>query len=131
MADYSAQLNSLSILLHLATVESIAVALAYDTILSTHLEELARARAIKIAGEVDFMGLLSTEQHRFMIHAIAQAAKSAPKPDVHKVVSKAVSDAKSTAVPKRQWIPRKQYLAQLTAEKKASEDAAVAAAASS
>ena len=120
----SAQLNNLSILLHLAAVESIAVALAYDTILSTHLGELARVRANKAAGKVDFMDLLSTKQHRFKIQAIAQAARSAPQPAVPKVVSKAVSEAKSTAVPKRQWIPRKQCLAQLAAEKKSAEAAA-------
>ena len=57
----AAQLNNLSILLHLAAVESIAVALAYDAILSAHLEELVRARADRTAGAVDFMDMLSTE----------------------------------------------------------------------
>ena len=40
LADH---LNNLSIMLHLATTESISVALAYDSILSAHLEELARS----------------------------------------------------------------------------------------
>ena len=53
----SAQLNNLSTLLHLATVESISVALAHDTILSAHLEELARARDNETAGAVDFTDL--------------------------------------------------------------------------
>ena len=125
-----AQLNNLPILLHLATVESIAVSLACDTILSTHLGELARARANKTAGAVDFMDLLSTEQHRFKIQAIALAAKSDQQPAVPKVATKAVTEVpKATA--KRPWMPKKQYLAQLAAEKKAAEAAAVAAAATS
>ena len=86
-------MDNLSILLHLATVESISVALAYGTILSAHLEELARARANKTAGAVDFMDLLSTEQHRFEIQPIALAAKTAPHPDVPKVVTKAVTES--------------------------------------
>ena len=49
----AAQLNNLSIILHLATTESIAVALAYDSILPAHLGELARAN--RTTGPVDFM----------------------------------------------------------------------------
>ena len=74
------QLNNLSIILHLATTESISVALAYDSIPPAHLEELARARANRTAGAVDFMDLLSSERQRFMLHAIAQAAKSVLRP---------------------------------------------------
>ena len=76
------------------------------------------------------MDLLSSEQQRFEIHAVEQAAKSAPQPDVPKVATKA-----STKVPKatnkRHWIPKKQYLAQLAAEKKAADAGAVSAAADS
>ena len=39
------QLNNLSIIAHLAATESIGAAIPYDTLLSSHLEELARARA--------------------------------------------------------------------------------------
>ena len=126
----SAQLNNLSILLHLATVESIAVALAYDTILSTRLEELARSRANKTAGAVDFTDLLSTEQHRFKIHAIDLAAKTAPKPAVPRVVTKAVTEV-TKAPTRRHWMPKKQYMAVLAAEKKAAEASDVASAATS
>ena len=124
----SAQLNYLSILLHLATVESISVALACDAILSARLEELARERANKTAGAVDFTDLLYTKQHRFKIRAISQAAKTTPQPAVPKVAPKAVTDVPK-AHTKRHRVPKKQYLEQLPAEKKAAEAAAVAAAA--
>ena len=48
--DLSAHLNNLSILLHLATAESIAVALAYGAIVPAYLGKLARPRANKTAG---------------------------------------------------------------------------------
>ena len=128
LGGWSAQLNNLSILLHLPTTESVAGALAYDTRLSAHLEELARARANKTDGAVDFTDLLSTKQHRFKIRAIALAAKSAPQPAVPKVVAKAVTEVPK-APNKRPWIPRKQRLSQLAADKKADEAAATAAAA--
>ena len=51
-------MGNFSTLLHLAAVESIAVAFAYDSILSAHLAELDRARADRTAGAVDFMDLL-------------------------------------------------------------------------
>lgn len=38
------QINNLSIILYLAATESIGVALSYDSPLSAHMEELARAR---------------------------------------------------------------------------------------
>ena len=114
----------------MAAVESIAVAPACDAILSTRLEELARARANKTAGTVDFKDLLSTEKHRFKIQAIALASKTAPLPAVPKVGAKAVTEVPN-ATTKRPWMPKKQYLAQLAAEKKAAEAAAVAAAATS
>ena len=126
----AAQLSNFSILLHLAAVESIAVALAYDNILSAHLEELALSRADRTAGAVDFADLLSPEHHRFKMQAIAQATKSAPPPaGTDRAVVKASAEAKATAGPKRQWAPRKQYLAQLAAERKAAEAAATMAAA--
>ena len=126
----AAQLNNFSILLHLSAVESIAVAWAYDSILSAHLEELARSRADRTAGDVNFAELLSTENHRFKMQAIAQAGRPANAPaSSDRVPPKAVSDPKATAVPKRKWLPKKLYLAQLAAERKAAENAAAAAAA--
>ena len=125
----AAQLNNLSILLHLSAVESIAVAWAYDSILSAHLEELARARADRTAGAVDFVDLLSSENHRFKMQAIAQAGRSAPgSAGADRAPPKASTEAKATAAPKRKWLPRKQYLAQLAAEKRAAEAAATATA---
>ena len=77
-----------------------------------------------------FTDLLSSEQQRFKIHAIAQAAKSAPQPAVPKVATKAFTEVLE-ATNKRPWVPKKQYLAKLAAEKKAADAAAVAAAAAS
>lgn len=71
----SAQLNQLSIALHLATTESIGTALTYDQLLKAHLEELARARANGTAGTIDFAELLPTEQHCFKMQAVHQHAK--------------------------------------------------------
>ena len=89
-----------------------------------------RARANKTAGAVDFTDMLSTEQHRFKIHAIDQAAKTAPQPAVPRVATKAVPDVPQ-APNKRPRAPRKQRMAKLAAEKKAAGAAAVAAAAAS
>ena len=73
----AAQFNHLSIVLHLATVENTASALPYDSILSTHLGDLARARSEKSSETVDYAQLLSVEQTRFKL----QAASHAPNPN--------------------------------------------------
>ena len=74
----AAQLNNLSLILHLATTESIAAALLYDSLLSDHLEELARSRAERSAAVIDFNEFLSVAQTRFNLEPIAQAAKKEP-----------------------------------------------------
>ena len=79
----SAQLNNMSPILHLATTDSIAAALLYDSILSAHMEELDRSRAERSDAVIDFNELLAVEQTRFKLRAIAQAAKE--EPDVEKV----------------------------------------------
>ena len=48
----SAQLNHLSIVLHLETTEAIGAALTYDQLLKAHLEELARARTAPLAWSI-------------------------------------------------------------------------------
>ena len=88
------------------------------------MEELARAN--RTAGALDFTDMLSMEQQRFKIHAIAQADKSAQQPAVPKVATKAVTEVPK-ATNKRPWMPKKQYLAQLADEKRAADAAAVAA----
>ena len=57
----AAQLNHLSIVLHLATTEAVGTALTYDQMLKSHLEELARARVDDTAGDNDFLELLPNE----------------------------------------------------------------------
>ena len=86
----AARPNNVAIILNLAATESISVALAYDSILSAHLGELSRAD--RVSGAVDFADLLSSGKQRFKIHAISQAAKSAPRPAVPKVATKAVTE---------------------------------------
>ena len=72
-----AQFNNLSIILHISTTECIAAAPLYDSLLSAHLEELARARKARSASQVDFAEPLAVGQTRFEIQAAAQAAKPA------------------------------------------------------
>ena len=74
----SARSNRLSIVLHLATTESIATALAYDSLLCAHIAELARWRDELNTGipdfSSDFASLLSNEQPRYKLQASAQTA---------------------------------------------------------
>ena len=118
----------MSTILHLATTESIAAALLYDSILSAHLEELARARVERSAATVDFAELLSVEQPRFKLQAIAQAIKPAPANDAQKDKKlKKEQDAEWPSTKPVGWLPKKEYLAKLTAEKEANERIALAA----
>ena len=119
----------MSIILHLATTESIAAALLYDSILSAHLEELARARVERSAETVDFAGLLSVEQPRFKLQAIAQAVKPAPANEVQKDKAKTKKEQENEGPSNKPpgWLPKKEYLAKLAAEKAANERIAIAA----
>ena len=74
----AAQLSNLSPIPHLAATESIAAALLCDSLLSAHLEELARPRSERSAAVIDCNELLSVEQTRFKLQAIAQEAKKEP-----------------------------------------------------
>ena len=125
----AAQLNSVSIIPHLATTESIAAALLYDSILSAHLEELARARVERSADTVDFAQLLSVEQPRFKLQAIAQAVKPTPANEVQKEKTKLKKeqDAEGPSNKPPGWLPKKEYLAKVAAEKAANERIALAA----
>ena len=80
IAGLASQVNNLSVIIQLPTAKSIGVAPPYDSPPSAHLEELARARANRAAGAVDFMDLLSSERQRFKIHATDQAAKTGHPP---------------------------------------------------
>ena len=68
-------MNHLAIVLHLATTEAIGAASTYDQLSKAHLEELARARANRTAGVIDFAGLLSHEQRTFKMQAIPHHIK--------------------------------------------------------
>ena len=65
----SSQHNNLSIIPHLATTESIAVALARDSIPPRSIGGIS-ACDNRTAGSVDFMDMLHSEQQRFKIQAI-------------------------------------------------------------
>ena len=88
--DSAAQFNNLSIVLHLATAENIATAVLYDSLLSAHIEELARDRAERATAAVNFAELLPVEQHRFKLQAVSQAAKSATPVDLKKEKRKSI-----------------------------------------
>ena len=118
----AAQLNHLSIVLHIATTETIGTALVYDSLLSSHLDELARSRAGRVGDAVDFASLLSNEHHRFKIQAATQTAKPPP-------AEKGKDKGKGRKKKKETWLPKKEYLAKLEAERKAKADAAAASSA--
>ena len=65
-----------------------------------------------------FVQLLSAEQTRFKLQAVAQAAKTAPPADVQeKEKEKAPND--TPRVPKSDWMPKKEYKAKMSAERTA------------
>ena len=111
--DIAAQFNNRSIALHLATTENIATSVLYDSLLSARLEELARSRAERPTDAVGFAELLSAEQSRFKLQAGPQAAKNATPVDLKK--EKLLKD--TPVVPKPGWLPKKEYLAKLEAER--------------
>ena len=124
----AAQLNHLSIVLHIATTEAVGIALTYDQLLKSHLEELARSRVSEIAGTNDFQELLSNENHRFKLQAIQQHTKP-PKaereqpPRTKKEVSKGKAAGKEK-VPSGKppgWLPKPEYLKKLAEDRKAAE----------
>ena len=83
---------------------------------------MARALAGRATAAVDFAELLSVEQTRFKLQAVSQAAKGATPVDLKKE-----KPPKDTPVaPKADWIPKKEYLAKLAAERaaKAAADSA-------
>ena len=123
LGGLASQLNNRSISLHLAATESIGDSTSYDTLLASQLEELGRARANRTAGAVNFMGLLQSEPPRLQIQANAQAEMTSQNPAATRAPAKAPPvDPKATG--ERAWIPKKQYMAQLAAAMRASDDAA-------
>ena len=117
----SSQLNNISVLLHLATTENIATAIAYDAILSTHLAESARASAERTVGAVDFADLLSPERPRFKIQAAAQCVRTPNAPPVKQTKNPKPDKKPET---ERTWLPQKEYVAKLADDKAASADQA-------
>ena len=108
---------------HLKTAENIATAMAYDALLSAHLAESARARAERTVGAVDFAYPLSAERAWFKIQAAAQCVRTpnippAKQPKNEKNVIEKKPDSK------RIWLPKKEYLAKLAADKAAEADQA-------
>ena len=123
----AAQLNHLSIVLHIATTDAIGVALTYDQLLKTHLEELARARATGTAGSADFHELLPNEQPRFKLQATQQRTKNVAKEapinkKEKKEQLKKEKEKEKTAVPKVGWLPKNEYLKKLSDDREAAED---------
>ena len=118
----SAQLNNFPVLLHLATTENIATPMAYDSLLSAHLAESARARAERTVGAVDFADLLSTERARSQIQAAAQCVRTPYIPPFKQLKNEKKVDKKPDT--KRTWLPKKEYVAKLAADKAASADQA-------
>ena len=87
----AAQLNHLSIVLHIDTTESIGIVLTYGQLLKSHMGELARARVHDAAGVNDFRELSSNENHRFKLHVIQQhykPPKSEPPVKTKKLLKK-------------------------------------------
>ena len=115
LVDLSAQFNNLSIVLALATTENIAISVLYDSLLSAHLEELARACVESSTDVADFAELLSAEHPRFKLKAVSQAAKAAPVVDLAN--DKIPKD--TPVVPKIGRLPKKEYLAKIEAERAA------------
>lgn len=119
-ADYggiSAHLNFISISLHIATTESIAAALIYDGLISTHLEEIALSRANKADGAVGFSDLLTSEHSRFKIQAATQAKHAVATA----VLTKKEQKGEKEKARKRAWLPKKEFLAKMEAEKVAKD----------
>ena len=119
----AAQLDNLSIILHLATTESITAALLYDGLLSAHLEELARSRVERSAAVIDFSELLSVEQTRFKLQAVAQATKKDPPVEKGGKGDKKKEKGLGPSTGKPQgWLPKQEYLAKLAADKAEAEN---------
>ena len=121
----STQLNRLSSVLHLSATESIPVALLCDQLLSSNLGELARQQADRAVSDTpDVVGLLSDEQQRFKLMAIAQ---SAMPPAVEKVKKEKEAMEKATkerkVKDKATWVPRREFLARLEADRQRAQTA--------
>ena len=107
----------MSIIPRLATAESIPVALLYGQLSSAHLVELARTRGGRVISDTpDFVGLLSSEQQRFKLQAIAQSSNP---PAVEKVKKEKVPNDNVTkqSKDKSPWVPRADFLARLEADR--------------
>ena len=117
-------MGNFSVLLHLATTGNIATAMAYDPLLSAHLAESTRACAERTVGAVDFAALLSTEHARFKIQAAAQCVKTPNTPPAKQQQPKNEWKVDKKTDTKRVWLPKKEYLAKLAADKAASADQA-------
>ena len=118
-----AQLNHLTIFLHISTTDAIGVALTYDQLLKAHLGELSRARATGTAGSADFHELLLNEQPRFKMQATQQHTKPAAKdPPIKKEKQKdQLKKEHPVNVPKAGWLPKNEYLKKLAGDRKASD----------
>ena len=120
----SAHLNFLPIPVHIVATESISASLLYGGLISTRLEEMARSRTNRPAGLVDFAELLSNEHSRFKMQAVSQS-KPAP---TYPAAPKKEKDDKET---RRAWLPKKEYMANLEAEKKTNDKTSSSSAAMS
>ena len=114
----AAHLNALSAILNIAVTDNIQAGLTYDQLLSSHLEELVRSRVERSDDRLDFASLLSNEQLRFKQQALAHTAASsaADKPLGKEKVKKEKlqkEKGKGGTKEKKNWLPRKEFLALL------------------
>ena len=113
-------MGDISVLPQLETTENIDTAMAYDALLSSRQEESARARGKDRWGR-GFPDLLSTKPARFKVQAAAQCVTAPNVPPV-KNLKTPKPDAKPDT--KRAWLPKKEYLSKMAADKAAAADQA-------
>ena len=111
----AAQLSHLSIVLHLSTVETMAVALSYDRLVKAFLAEKARAREEGSsqqvpAAENEFSRILSTEQQHFRHQALLENPRptAVPKKEPKPAKSIAKTPKDETKHNKPAWKPKGQ-----------------------
>ena len=112
----TAQLNHLSIVLHLSTVETMAVALSYDRLVKAFLAEKARAREDNSqpgpGAENEFATVLSTEQPHFRQQAILDNPRSTistamKETKLKKTTPKASTSREAPKSEKPVWKPKR------------------------
>ena len=115
----SAQKRNLSVILHLTATESAGAPLAYDTLIPTRLGELARAgQSGRWCRGFLLPAIICTSSGHDSRHCSRYEELATPP------VTKVKDPSPDPLAPcNRVWVPRKQYLAHLAAEKRETETA--------